>query len=103
MINYKGHQAIVSYDPEAEIFHGEVINIRDVITFKASNQEEIEKAFQDSVDDYLDFCFERGEKPCSPVSGSFMLKITPELYQKIYQKAQAEGKTINSWVEEKLF
>ncbi|WP_366933371.1 hypothetical protein [Nostoc sp. NMS7] len=34
MMKYKGYEAIVEFDAEAEILHGEVINIRDVITFQ---------------------------------------------------------------------
>lgn len=33
MMEYKGYMAKVTFDPEAEVFHGEIINIRDVITF----------------------------------------------------------------------
>ena len=29
---YKGYEAIVDYDADAELFHGEVVNTRDVIT-----------------------------------------------------------------------
>ena len=33
MIEYKGYIGRVEFDDEAGIFHGEVINTRDVITF----------------------------------------------------------------------
>ena len=61
-MDYKGFEAIVNYDEEAKIFSGEVINTRDVITFQGESVSELEKAFQDSVDDYLEFCESRGEK-----------------------------------------
>ena len=34
MIEYKGYIGSVDYDGEAGIFHGEVINSRNVITFQ---------------------------------------------------------------------
>ena len=34
MFKYKGYIGHVIFDEEAEIFHGEVINIKDVITFQ---------------------------------------------------------------------
>jgi predicted HicB family RNase H-like nuclease len=61
-MDYKGFEAIVNYDEEAKIFSGEVINTQDVITFQAESVSEVEKAFHDSVDDYLEFCESRGEK-----------------------------------------
>ena len=53
MMEYKGYFARVEFDDEANIFHGEVINLRDVITFEGESVEELRKSFTDSVEDYL--------------------------------------------------
>ncbi len=53
-MNYKRFIGQVEYDDQARIFHGEVINTRAVITFQGTSVKQIEKAFKDSVDDYLD-------------------------------------------------
>lgn len=58
MMTYKGYIAMVEYDDAAGIFHGEVVNLRDVITFQGTSVEELRQAFVDSVDDYLEFCAE---------------------------------------------
>ncbi len=50
-MKYKGYESVVEFDDEAEIFHGEIINIRDVVTFQGRSVEELKQAFQDSVDD----------------------------------------------------
>ncbi len=34
VMTYKGYEALVQYGEDAEIFHGEVMNLRDVITFQ---------------------------------------------------------------------
>ncbi len=101
-MKYKGYEAIVSFDDEAGIFHGEVVNIRDVITFQGNSVDELRTAFRESIEDYFAFCTERGEEPEQPLSGCFLLKIEPELHQEIYRKAKQEGKSINTWVGEKL-
>ncbi len=54
-MSYKDYQAIVAYDEDAEIFHGEVVNLRDVITFQGKSAKELERAFADSVEDYIAF------------------------------------------------
>ena len=59
MMKYKGYTGHVEYDDEAKIFHGEVLGIKDVVTFQGITVDEIEQAFKDSVDDYLAFCKER--------------------------------------------
>jgi predicted HicB family RNase H-like nuclease len=55
MLKYKGHTGHVEFDDEAGIFHGEVLDLRDVITFQGETVEEIKKAFRDSIDDYLEY------------------------------------------------
>lgn len=81
MLIYKGYMGHVEFDDEIEIFHGEVINTRDVITFQGSTVAEIKKAFRESIDDYLDFCKERNEEPEKPFSGKFNLRLEPELHR----------------------
>jgi predicted HicB family RNase H-like nuclease len=61
MMEYKGYLARAEFDDEANIFHGEVINIRDVITLQGKSVDELRQALEDSVEDYLAFCAERGE------------------------------------------
>lgn len=101
-MKYKGYEAIVEFDDEAEIFHGEVINIRDVITFQGSSVDELKQALRGSVDDYLDFCRERGEEPDKPFSGKFVVRIHPDLHKTIAVKAKKEGQSLNSWIEKRL-
>ena len=55
MLKYKGYTGCVVYDDEAHIFHGELVGLRAVITFQGTTVKEIEQAFQDSIDDYLDW------------------------------------------------
>ena len=45
MMEYKGYIGKVDFDDEANIFHGEVINVRDVITFQGESVQEIRQAF----------------------------------------------------------
>ncbi len=66
MLTHKGYHGHVEYDDEAEIFHGEVLDLRDVVTFQGRSVDEIRQAFTESVDDYLAFCAERGEA-CVPL------------------------------------
>jgi predicted HicB family RNase H-like nuclease len=62
-MKYKGYAGLVQYDAEARLLHGEVLDLRDVVTFQGRSVEEVEKAFRDSVDDYLAFCAERAAAP----------------------------------------
>jgi len=71
-MKYKGYEAVVRFDEDAKIFHGEVIYIKDVITFQEYSNDGLRKAFEDSVEDYLAFCKERGEEADKPFSGNLV-------------------------------
>ena len=102
MMEYKGYAGYVEFDNENGIFHGEVINMRDVVTFQGTSVDQIRQAFKDSVDDYLEFCAEKGESPEKPYSGKFVVRIEPELHKKAAIYAKKEGKSLNAWVNEAL-
>jgi predicted HicB family RNase H-like nuclease len=101
-LEYKGYIGVIEYDDEAGIFHGEVINLRDVITFQGSCVEDLKESLKDSIEDYLEFCSERGEEPDKPFSGKLPLRIEPDLHRKIYIIAKSEGKSINHWIRDAL-
>lgn len=102
MMTYKGYTAKVEFDEDAMIFHGEVIGIRDVVTFQGKSVKELEKAFKDSVDDYLEFCKERGEKPDKPFTGKFVVRLRPDIHRKVYIAAKKSGESINTWLNKNL-
>lgn len=102
MMQFKGYIAQVEFDDEANIFHGEVVNTRDVITFQGKSVSELKKAFEDSVEDYLAFCAKRGEVPDKPFSGRFTIKLSPDQHKKAILAAEKAGKHFDSWVAETL-
>jgi hypothetical protein len=62
----------------------------------------VKKAFRESIDDYLEFCEERGEAPDRPFSGQFVTRIPPELHRQVNAAALLSGKSLNAWVAEQL-
>ncbi len=102
MMEYKGYIGHVTFDDEADIFYGDVVNTRDIITFQGKSVEEIRNAFHESVDVYLEWCKERNKAPDKPFSGKFMVRISPSLHRSIFLSAKHEGKSLNRWIEEHL-
>jgi len=102
MMEHKGYIGKVEFDDEAEIFHGEIINTRDVITFQGKSVAELTRAFRESIDDYLAFCKQRGETPDKPFSGQFVTRIPPELHRQVNVAAVLAGKSLNAFVTELL-
>ena len=102
MMEYKGYLGTVEYDAQAKIFHGDIVNTRDVITFQGTTVKEIEKAFKDSINDYISWCEEEGVEPEKPYSGKFNVRLSPELHKQIALLAKKKHLSINSFVEKAL-
>jgi predicted HicB family RNase H-like nuclease len=69
-MEYMGYIGKVEVDEDSGTLYGEVINVRDVITFEGTSVDEVQAAFCESVDDYFEFCAQRNEPPEKPVSGN---------------------------------
>lgn len=54
---YKGYKGKFTKESDCGYF-GRVVLKRDIVTFQGWNLVELQQAFQDSVEDYLDFCNE---------------------------------------------
>ena len=100
MLEYKGY--IGTIEAEDGVFFGRVAGLRDVITFEGTTFAELEQAFQESVDDYLAFCAERGEPPDRPYSGRIPLRVSPETHRRAAMHAQSEGLSLNQWIARRI-
>lgn len=97
-MHHNGYEAVVEFDEDAALFHGEVINLRDVITFQGQSVDELKAAFAASVEDYLAFCAARGEEPEKPFTGQFVVRTPPELHRAVSSAAKRAGVSLNKWV-----
>ena len=79
MMEYRGYRAELSFDDDAGVFYGEVLNTRDVITFQGTSAAELRRAFSDSVNEHLTISAERGRTPDRPFSGKISLRVAPEV------------------------
>lgn len=90
------------FDEEDGIMHGEVIGLKDVITFQGKTVKELKEAFHESVDDYLAWCKERGEKPEKTYSGNIRLRMNPDLHAHLALEAARKNMSLNDLINEKL-
>jgi len=102
MLKYKGYTGIVQFDDEAMIFHGEVVGLRDVITFRGTTPEEIKKEFETSIDGYLDWCHELKQEPEKPFSGNIHLRLQPDLHAKLVTEAKTSKLSLNNYINKTL-
>ncbi len=100
MTEYKGYRAAITFDDDPGVFHGEVVDTRDVIVFEGISVEQLHRVLRYSVNDYLAVCAERGRPPDRPFSGKIPLRVSPAVHRAATAVARAEGQSLNAWLAE---
>jgi predicted HicB family RNase H-like nuclease len=67
-LKYKGYIGQFTYDEDRELFQGHVSNITDIIRFQGKSVESLRFAFQDAVNEYIEWCKKRGKEAEKPFS-----------------------------------
>lgn len=101
-LEYKGYQGSVEFSAEDRCLHGKVMGIEDLVTYEAQSVEELEGAFRESVDDYLEMCEEEKREPDRRYSGRVMLRMGEELHRRVAIAAELEGASLNAWIASEL-
>lgn len=101
-LKYKDYIGSLHYSKEDKVFWGRLELIDSLVTFEAQNASELEGAFKDAVDDYLETCKSKNISPHKPFKGVFNIRIKPELHKAAYQKAIEDGVSLNRFIEDSI-
>lgn len=99
-IKYKDYLGSVEYSAEDKVFFGKIEFINDLVTFEGTSVEELETAFRESVDDYLEMCREIGKEPEKAFKGTFNVRMQPELHKQAARLSTEKGMNLNQLVVE---
>ncbi|MBS4721178.1 type II toxin-antitoxin system HicB family antitoxin [Aeromonas caviae] len=106
LMKYKGFYGSIEFSLEDRVLFGKIECIADLITYEANTIDELNAAFNEAVDDYIETCAEIGKVPNKTLSGTLNIRIGPELHKKSYLLATNNGQSINDFiknaVEEKI-
>ncbi len=58
-MEYKGYKGTSEYSAEDGCYHGQIAYIPDLITYEGESPEELEQAFRETVDYYIEHCKEQ--------------------------------------------
>ena len=102
LIQYKDYYGSVHFDDEDLIFYGKIEFIRALVTYEATHAKGLKKAFEASVDDYLNTC--RGQKiePEKPFKGSLNVRLGPELHRRVAIAAEQHHLSITKFISDTL-
>lgn len=97
-----GYPAVISYDPEIEMFRGEFVGLNGGADFYARDLEGLKREGHISLKVFLDACAEDGVEPRKSFSGKFVLRVPPDIHEAAALAAAARGVSLNQWAAEAL-
>ena len=92
----------MEYSKEDGCLFGKVTGIKSLLSYEGDSVRELEKDFQNVIDEYLRDCEEKGIEPEQPYKGTFNVRISPELHRIVAVYAMEHGKSLNAVVEEAI-
>jgi len=100
VMKYKGYIGSIEASLEDGCMHGSIQHINDLVTYEGQTVPELEKAFHEQVDDYIVMCRDIGKNPDRPYSGTFNVRIGPDLHKEAAMLAMRTNQSINAVIKE---
>lgn len=97
-----GYQAVISYDPDIQMFRGEFVGLNGGADFYAKDVDGLRHEGEISLRVFLEACAEDGVDPRKYFSGKFSLRVDPELHEAATIAAAAHGQSLNQWAAEAI-
>ena len=103
-LKYKGFIGSIEAELEDNTLYGKVLGLdkNSLITYEGKTLEELRKDFELAVDDYINNCKENNLPLHKSYSGTFNVRITPELHAKLALSAQSSGMSLNAYIQKAL-
>lgn len=102
LLMYRGYSGSIEIDDESDCLFGRVLYINDLVNYEGSSVPELRSSFEAAVEDYLQVCKERGKAPDKPLSGTFNVRVGPEIHQNAALAAKQVGISLNEFVKRAL-
>ena len=97
-----GYQAVISFDPDIQMFRGEFVGLNGGADFYASDVEGLKREGEISLRVFLEACAEDSVEPRKHFSGKFSLRLDPATHEAAAIAAAAQGQSLNQWATEAI-
>ena len=92
-----GQKAVISYDPDIEMFRGEFAGLNGGADFYAADIAGLRHEGEISLKVFLEECARRQIDPYRNYSGKFVLRLSPHAHAAAARAAAAKGVSLNQW------
>ena|SRR5690554_3391035 len=102
MLKYRGYHGSIEVSTEDNCLFGKLQFIRSLVNYEGETVAELEKAFQEAVDDYLKTCSELNTAPEIPCKGSFNVRVGHDLHLAASIEARRQSISLNDLTRKAL-
>lgn len=97
-----GHAAVVSFDPDIEMFRGEFVGLNGGADFYATTVNGLKVEGARSLREFLAVCAERGIDPVKKFSGKFNVRVDKKKHEALAITAAARGVSMNVLIDQAI-
>ncbi|MDC8773437.1 type II toxin-antitoxin system HicB family antitoxin [Roseateles albus] len=98
ILKYKDYEGTAELDMTRNTCRGKVLFIDDLVTYESSSPANLQKEFEEAVDDYLDTCAQLEKEAQRPFRGQFNVRVSPTLHRAAAIRAAADAVSLNDVV-----
>jgi len=103
-LEYKGYYGSIEYNKTDNCLYGKVIGLEKgtAVTYEGNTASELYEDFKGAIDDYLDYCKDKGVKPKKSYSGTLNIRIPSEIHCLMAFYTEKQGISINSFIRDSI-
>lgn len=96
---YKNYCGSIEYNEEDNCLYGKVLGLSKVsISYEGTNVDDLKRNFEVSIDDYIERCKFRNEKPAVPYKGNLNVRLGTERHCTVAMNSIQDGISINAYI-----
>jgi predicted HicB family RNase H-like nuclease len=96
VLKYKDYQGSVTYE-DGTLFI-KILHISDLVVGECEGASEVQRCFEQLVDDYVESCEKVGKSPDKPFKGSLNVRLGADLHKRAAFAAAQADETLNAWI-----
>lgn len=102
LLKHKGYIGDVQASVEDDVLYGKLQFISALVNYEGKTVDELNTAFKEAVEDYLQTCKDKGYEPEKPCKGSFNVRIGHDLHLAAMVKAKQMNVSLNDLVKQSI-
>ncbi|EGQ8122549.1 type II toxin-antitoxin system HicB family antitoxin [Vibrio cholerae] len=99
ILEHNGVKACVVFDPDIDMFRGEILGLSGSADFYASDVASLKEEMMASLESYLEVCKENAIDPYKSYNGKIAFRTKPDIHKKLEELSISQGLSINRMLE----